>query len=117
IRAEGENTSVAHIKVWDVMALPKSGGDKLLRVITKTARSGLMLAIARCLGLLAPPPKLSASRFQDVGADLLGVLPHQQFIGSPLEVEAQRRYAENVLYLGVDVYVVVLAGKRGDLRH
>ena len=44
------------------------------------------------------------------------MLPHQELVGSPLEMETQHRNSKDVLYFGIDVQVVVFVGERRRLN-
>src|SRR5262245_39342746 len=97
------------------MALRKSVGHGYLGVLAEAACAGLVQAVSGREGLGAGAPDLAAGAANDLGADLLGVLPHHQFVRSPVEMKSRHRNPENVFYFGVDVEVIARRGERGRL--
>src|SRR5215475_342749 len=115
VGGEREDARIADVEVRRVVALRKTVSHGSLGVLAETACAGLVQAVAWRVRIVAAAPDLAARPANDLGADLLRVLPHHQFVRPPVEVESRHGDPEDVFHFGVDVEIVARRWQRRRL--
>src|SRR6267142_1110879 len=116
VSATRENTCVANIEIRNIVSLCPLVRNRRLGVISKPADTGFVQAGSGTVGLVVHPPHLSAHRLEEINHHLLRVLPHQEFVFSPLKMKSKLGNSEDVFLVRVNIDVVGRAGKRWRLN-